>query len=155
MALASSAVAQLRSLVFELRPAELEADGLVPTLQSHLDVLRRVYGVRISVSADVGQRLPPGLESAMFRVAQEAVHNALRHGRPSHVEVRLAREDETAILEVTDDGAGFDVNDRAARSRHLGLTTMRERAEEAGGSLTIRSRPGEGTTVSVEVPVGR
>jgi signal transduction histidine kinase len=88
----------------------------------------------------------------VYRVAQEAVHNALRHGEPRLVAIDLTSHDDMLVLVVTDDGRGFDTDlaDTSAR-RRLGLASMRERARSAGGRLTVRSRPGTGTTVRLEV----
>jgi signal transduction histidine kinase len=148
--LAGEAFAELRSVIFELRPAELEGDGLAESLRKHVQVLDRVWGAgrgrRTSLSF-VGEEvdLPPRTEAVVFRVAQEALYNALRHGEPREVTVRLT----AGVLEIRDDGAGFDVG---ADSRDgLGLASMRERAESVGGTLLIESSDA-GTLVRLEVP---
>jgi signal transduction histidine kinase len=146
---------EMRSLIFELRPAELETDGLAPTLRKHADVLRRVHGRDIAVTADVERRLPPELEKGLLRIAQEALANALKHSGAAHVGVELRTWDSRLRLTVADDGAGFDPEEAATRSRRLGLVSMRERAEAVGGRLAIDSRPGQGTRVSVEVALER
>jgi signal transduction histidine kinase len=153
--LARAAMDEMRSLIFELRPAELESDGLALTLRKHADVLRRVYGREIGVVVDGERRLPPELEKGLLRIAQEALGNALKHSGAERVGVELRTWDSRLRLSVADDGAGFDPNEAATKSRRLGLVSMRERAEALGGRLEIESRPGEGTTVSVEVGVGR
>ena len=146
---------EMRSLIFELRPAELETDGLAPTLRKHADVLRRVYGREIEVSVEVERRLPPELERGLLRIAQEALANALKHSGAEHVGVELRTWDSRLRLTVADDGAGFEPEEARAKSRRLGLVSMRERAEGLGGRLAIESKPGEGTRVSVEVSLGR
>lgn len=88
----------------------------------------------------------------MLRIANEALHNAVRHGAAEHVTVRLDGRGSQLRLEVADDGIGFDPDDPELRSRHLGLTSMEERARELGGRLDVRSAPGAGTTVTLEVP---
>ena len=88
----------------------------------------------------------------MFRIAQEALQNALRHAAAERIEVRLEDGGGRLVLTVADDGRGFDPSAPVLRSRRLGLTSMEERATELGGQLTVRSRPGEGTTVRLEVP---
>ena len=88
----------------------------------------------------------------MLRIAQEALHNAVRHGAARRVTVRLNGAERRLTLEVADDGVGFDPGDPELRSRHLGLTSMEERARELGGALELRSAPGAGTTVRLEVP---
>jgi signal transduction histidine kinase len=148
--LAKEALAELREVIFELRPAELAGDGLAESLRKHIQVLDRVWGAgrgrRTSVRFE-GEEvvLAPETEAAVFRIAQEALYNALRHGSPCQVTVRLAG----GLLEIRDDGTGFDVG---ADSRDgLGLASMRERAASVGGTLTVESS-GEGTVVRLEVP---
>jgi signal transduction histidine kinase len=87
----------------------------------------------------------------VLRIAHEALHNALRHASAEHVVVGLREGDGKLVVEVTDDGVGFEPHRAAVRSRHLGLTSMEERARELGGRLVIRSKPGSGTTVRLEV----
>ena len=152
--LARGAVQEMRSLIFELRPAELEADGLVPTLQKHVDVLRRVTGRQIEFRVDGYVRQPAGVEKELFRIAQEALNNSIRHAQAGRIDVTLANRDGRIRLVVADDGTGFDTADPTVRARRLGLTSMTERAEDLGGGLTIDSAAGTGTRVEVEVPAG-
>jgi signal transduction histidine kinase len=148
--LARTAMDELRSLVFELRPADLESDGLVPTLRKHVAVLERVHGTPIELAIDGERRLPRGVEAEVFRIAQEALTNALRHAGAARVAVSLALDGSRLELAVRDDGCGF-VPERA-RGRHLGLVSMEERAARLGGRLAVESRPGAGTTVRLEAP---
>ena len=152
--LAAEALEELRSLIFELRPPELEHDGLCGALRKHVEMLRRLHRVDIDldVEDDAGSGGPRDLE--VLRVAQEALQNAVRHAAPGRLGVRLSRRDGRLALEVSDDGAGFDPGDPELRSRRLGLTSMEERAQRLGGTLEIRSAPGAGTTVRLEAPVG-
>jgi signal transduction histidine kinase len=150
--LTAAALAEMRSLIFELRPAALEADGLAAALAKHVDVLRRLHPQEISVELEAERRLPAAVERALLRIAQEALGNALRHAGAARVEVELGVEDGVARLRVADDGSGFDPDEAAALSRRLGLVSMRERAEALGGRLEIESAPGRGTTVVAEVP---
>jgi signal transduction histidine kinase len=143
--LASDAVRELRSLVFELRPAELEAEGLVPTLVKHVEVLRRVHRREIELEVEGARRLPLEVEGEIFRIVQEALSNALRHAQAAHVRASLRIGGDLVEAAVGDDGVGFDP--AAARSRRLGLTSMEERAARIGGSLSVESRPGAGTEV--------
>jgi len=153
--LSGDALGELRSAIFQLRPAELSDDGLTDTLRKHLEVLRRVHGVRIDwAGGDCGAALPPEREHAVFRIAQEALQNALRHARASVVRVSLQAENGAVVLEVVDDGTGFDVAATRQTSRRLGLSSMRARAREAGGRLSVTSAAGSGTTVRLEVPHG-
>ncbi|HEY8339096.1 MAG TPA: GAF domain-containing sensor histidine kinase [Egibacteraceae bacterium] len=151
--LSRDALAELRSLVSQLRPADLEADGLVAALRERVDVLRRSQPVPITLSVDCVERLPADHERELFRIASEALGNALTHARPSHVEVSLATGDDRATLAVRDDGVGFDPDDPRLRATRLGLASMRARASALGGSLTIDSAPGKGTTVVASVPL--
>jgi signal transduction histidine kinase len=147
--LARDALVELRSLVFELRPAALEQDGLAPAIRKHADVLERVHGVEIAVEVDCPEHLDPATEQALFRIAQEALANAVKHAGPDRVRVSLTSADGTLELCVEDDGRGFEPSVTRARSGKLGLTSMAERAERLGGALRIESTPGGGTTVSV------
>jgi len=150
--LAREANDELRSLINELRPPDLERDGLCGALRKHAQVLRQLHGSGIELDVDdlasAGERDPE-----IFRIAQEALQNAARHARAEHVWVRLAQPDGRLELEVRDDGAGFDPDDPELRSRRLGLTAMEERAERIGARLTIDSAPGSGTAVRLEVPL--
>jgi signal transduction histidine kinase len=152
--LAREALAELRSLIFGLRPAELARDGLEGVLRKEATMLQRVHGVTVRVDAD-GE--PPSVEPAcageILRIVEEALHNAVRHAAAHTVTVHLHGSDHTLKVEVTDDGIGFDPTDPELRSRHLGLTSMEERARELKGRLTVSSRPASGTVISLEVPV--
>jgi signal transduction histidine kinase len=144
--LVREALDELRSLIMGLRPPELERDGLEQTLRKEVDMLARVHGVEVEL---VCEGAPENGDSlAVLRIVHEALQNALRHARAKHVVVRLGRRG----IEVTDDGVGFEPERPELRSRHLGLTSMEERAAELGARLEIRSAPGSGTTVRLEVP---
>lgn len=163
--LAREAVEELRSVVVELRPADLEEDGLAVTLRKHVEVLDRVNiaagGPRVLFEGDDVHGLAPAHEAVVLRVAQEALHNALRHAQASKITVTLGPYTDHsggaggAVLEVADDGVGFDpaVVRRAGRS--LGLVSMRDRAKSVRGRLAVASAPGQGTTIRLEVDRGR
>jgi signal transduction histidine kinase len=156
-ALASEALEELRELILELRPPDLVRDGLCGALRKHAESLRRLHGAEIEVATDDGATAGgDGTRDAeVLRIAQEAIANALRHAQPRHVEVALrARDGEGLVLAVRDDGSGFDPADPELRARRLGLTSMEERASRLGARLQIRSAPGDGTTVTLEVPAG-
>ncbi|MFC9971764.1 GAF domain-containing sensor histidine kinase [Spirillospora sp. NPDC127200] len=148
--LAGEALAELRAVIFELRPADL-ADGLVPSLRKHVEVLDRAYETRVRFDASGAVVLPEEQETVLFRVAQEALHNALRHAGARHVEVRLLAEEERVELTVADDGGGIGGGDD--QQGGLGLASMRERARSIGGTLSIDTSPGAGTAVRLEVPL--
>jgi len=149
--LAREALAELRSLILELRPPDLERDGLAGALRKEVDMLRRLHDVEIEL--DVQNGAGAGAHDPdVLRIAQEAMHNALRHGAPGRVSVRLAGDgDGGLVVEVLDDGSGFEPGDSEVRSKHLGLTSMEERARSIGGRLEVRSAPGAGTAVRLEV----
>ncbi|GII30761.1 GAF domain-containing sensor histidine kinase [Planotetraspora mira] len=148
--MAGEALAELRAVIVELRPAELDRHGLVETLRKHADLLDRLHptSVTFTFDGDPPGDLPALAEIAVFRVAQEALHNALRHACATSVAVRVSHDPPRLVLEVSDDGMGFD----EAGGRGLGLASMNDRAEAAGGSLTVVSRPGHGTMIRLEVP---
>ena len=152
--LAREALDELRALVLELRPPDLERDGLRGTLRKHVEVLRALHGAAIAYEVQDAPTLGADADRDVLRVAQEALHNAARHAGARHIEVRLSDGDGRLLLEVRDDGAGFDPSDPELRARHLGLTSMEERAARLGGRLRVRSRRGAGTTVVLEVPHG-
>jgi signal transduction histidine kinase len=150
--LTREAMEELRSLIFELRPAALEDEGLATALRKHVAVLQRVHGDEVDLRV-VGDAQASGEgDGEVLRIAQEALQNALRHARARHVDVRVEGANGRLVVAVADDGIGFDPEDAGLRARRLGLTSMEERARALGGRLTIDSRPGEGTTVRVDVP---
>ncbi|MCZ7413543.1 GAF domain-containing sensor histidine kinase [Streptomyces sp. WMMC897] len=150
--LAADAADELRAAVVELRPAALEEDGLVATLRAQVRVLDRAHTASVTFTADGVRALPAAQEEAALRVAQEALHNALRHAGAMTVAVSLARRDGGTTLRVTDDGRGFDPGAVRRAGRHLGLVSMRDRAASVGGTLSVQSEPGKGTEIEMEVP---
>jgi signal transduction histidine kinase len=145
-ALAREALDELRSLILGLRPPELERDGLEGTLRKEVEMLARVHGVAVEL---VSEGVPgDGNSLAVLRIVDEALQNALRHARADRITVRLT----PTGIEVTDNGVGFEPQRAELRSKHLGLTSMEERAKELGGRLEIRSAPGSGTTIALQVP---
>ncbi|GHF72115.1 hypothetical protein GCM10010218_61740 [Streptomyces mashuensis] len=152
--LAAEAADELRAAVVELRPAALDEDGLVATLRTQVKVLDRAHSARVGFTNHGVRALPAAQEEALLRVAQEALHNALRHSGARTVDVTLARSGPGATLRVTDDGCGFDPGAVRRAGRHLGLVSMRDRAGGVGGTLTVTSEPGTGTTIEMEVPGG-
>jgi signal transduction histidine kinase len=175
--LAADATDELRTIVVGLHPADLAGDGLNLALRKHIELLDRVHEARVRYTGEPVPRLSAAREQAVYRVAQEALHNALRHAAPSLVEVELTGRDGALVLQVSDDGRGFNLaaqegpagregpaagEDSAGRegsgeavgaSRRLGLASMRERARSVGGRLAVVSQPGGGTTVRLEIPL--
>jgi signal transduction histidine kinase len=150
-ALGGQAQAELRAVIDGLAPPDLAAGGLAGSLRSYAVLAGRTHGV--DVQFDTDDRLPAmgaQRETSVYRVAQEALQNALRHSGANAVRVSLSARRGRVVLEVADRGRGFDPG---AAPGGLGLASMRERAQAAGGSLTVRSAPGQGTAVRLEVPV--
>jgi signal transduction histidine kinase len=145
--LAQEALDELRSLVFELRPPELEKDGLAGTLRKHVELLRRLQQREIELEVRDGLPVDVARDREVLRIAQEALQNALRHAEADRIAVRLEVDEARLVLEIEDDGIGFEPNAPGVRARRLGLTSMEERAARLGGTLELRSAPGSGTTV--------
>ena len=147
--LAREALDELRSLIFGLRPPDLERDGLEGALRKEVEMLSGVHGVEIELTSDQSDGDGDAVRNlALMRIVDEALHNALQHAHAQHIRVRLTNDG----IEVTDDGVGFEPEKPELRSHHLGLTSMEERAGELGATIEIRSRPGAGTTVKLQVP---
>lgn len=150
--LAAVAQREMRALLLELRPVELAGRPLPEALGQFLREIGERYDVAASFGVDGVGALPAAVEDGLFRIAQEAVVNAVRHAAPKAVVVRLGVGDRLCTLEAADDGQGFDTAERPPDS-HYGLRSMRERAQELGGQLEVRSAPGQGTRVLVRVPL--
>jgi signal transduction histidine kinase len=150
-ALSREALDELRSLILELRPPDLDRDGLCGAHRKHVEVLRQLHGVEIELNIDDAVSAGDGRDQEVFRIVQEALQNALRHAHAQNVEIRLGRRNGHLALEVRDDGVGFQPDDPELRSRRLGLTSMEERAGRIGGRLEIHSAPGRGTDIKLEV----
>jgi signal transduction histidine kinase len=151
---AQQTLKEMRLLVYELRTSALEAEGLVGALQQRLDAVEKRAGVEVHLLVEEMVELPPLVEEGLYRIAQEALNNILKHARATVVTVKVKADGEQAELEVIDDGRAFDPN-RIANTGGMGLTSMHERAERVGGSLTISSEAGQGTRVRVTAPMQR
>ena len=157
VATTTHALERVRQLSLSLRPLQLDDLGLGAALRSHLDRQARVGGLTPHFDASEAPRVVgPDLETACFRVAQEAITNVLRHAQAKHLWVRLFTADGRLALSVRDDGAGFDLD--AARRRavvggHLGVVGMEERVALADGSFELRSAPGQGTVLLATFPL--
>ncbi len=150
--LATVAQREMRALLLELRPVELAGRPIGDAIRQFLGEVGERHEVETSFVDEGGAvDLGPALEDGLFRIAQEAVVNAVRHAAPKRLEVRLERDAGQATLFVGDDGSGFDPV-AAPPDAHYGLRSMRERAQELGGTLAVRSSPGHGTAVEVRVP---
>jgi signal transduction histidine kinase len=148
-ALAGEAHAELRAVIDGLAPPELAAGGLAGSVRGYALLAGRTYGAEVIVRTGELPALDPVRETAIYRIAQEAISNAARHSGAGQILVSLGARKRSVQLEVSDSGTGFDVG---APQAGLGLASMRERAASAGGRLSISSAPGKGTTVRLAVP---
>ncbi len=141
----------LHRLAMDLRPAVLDHVGLEAALRQHLRGLANRTGLEVAVEVlDLADRLSYELETALFRIVQEAMNNVVRHAHARHVDVLLKRSQDRLILLIEDDGVGFDPA-QVDPAEHLGLFGIRERVEMLGGQLSVESSPSMGTTLRVEV----
>jgi GAF domain-containing protein/HAMP domain-containing protein len=147
---AQEALREMRLLIFELRPPLLEQEGLVPALQTRLEAVEGRSGLKTEFTVEGEGQLPSDMEAGLYRIAQEALNNALKHAQAHRITVYLRQHKQAVALEITDDGAGFDTTTARGKGG-LGLPGMEERTAELGGQLTIRSSPKEGTCVKVEI----
>jgi signal transduction histidine kinase len=142
----------VRRLAVELRPSALDDFGLVSAVERLADTFREQTGMHVDLEARIGDdRLPGEVETALYRIVQEALTNIVKHAEASRVSILLTRKDGSAVAIVEDDGLGFDPG--AAREQGLGLTGMRERVGLVGGRLRIESATGAGATLVAEVPL--
>lgn len=142
----------IRRFIFNLRPPSLTDTGLVPTLQRFIDDFREQYGLDVQVNAIEPGKLSQDAELAVFRIVQESLRNVHKHANAAHIVVDIARQPEgTTLMTIKDDGKGFDTS---ASTSGAGLVSMRERAELIGGKLSVSSRPGYGTELTLLLPAG-
>jgi signal transduction histidine kinase len=151
--LTRGALAEMRALIFELRPGALAEEGLAAALSKHSAAVTAREGLVISVEVPE-ERLPLAVEQEehLYRLAQEALHNAVKHAQAKHAWVELLAGDGEVVLSVRDDGVGFDPDE--PHPGHFGLATMRERAARIGAELGLESKPGAGTKVRVQIRAG-
>jgi signal transduction histidine kinase len=149
--LAKSALSEMRSLIFELRPTAVTELGLVPALRHHIMTLERQYGLLVDLQVSGEPHLPEREAQRLFRISQEALNNVLKHSQTDQACLTLSFDGNRVFLQVEDQGIGFDPNSRSAVADHMGLAGLQGRVDDMGGKLTIDSRPGQGTRVMVEV----
>lgn len=149
-------VEELRRIIGGVRPAYLEDLGFLPALEMLVRRAARRTDAQVRVSTlRPTRRLPPAVELAAYRIAQEALNNAIQHAQADHIDVRVDTSAEGLLLSVVDDGVGFDLPshpDALTRYGHFGIMGMRERATLLGGSLRVKTSPGEGTQVTARIP---
>jgi two-component system, NarL family, sensor kinase len=150
-------LAEIRRLIFDLRPMSLDEIGLVTALRQYAAKYEERHKVRVEVRVRGDERrLPVSLETALYRIVQEALTNIWKHSRASRASVIVTFEQGRCGVQIADDGIGFDVNAVGpnGQGEHLGIAGIRERAEMIGGTLRIASAPGAGTTLLVSGPMG-
>jgi len=155
--LAANALTELRGIVFGLRPSILDDLGLVPAMRWYARSQLDEAGLQVEVQApDPMPDLPAKISISLFRIAQEAINNVLRHADARTVNIELSLQAGVITLQVRDDGKGFDplhASQSALPDQHLGLLGVRERAELLGGQLQLDSSPGQGTCLTVHLPL--
>ena len=147
---------EIRLMIFELRPPILQAEGLPAALLARLATVERRSGIRTRVEVEDFGRLPAAVENGLYRIAQEALNNVLKHAQAREVTLVLRRENDRVYLEVVDDGIGFEpdlLSPTSSVHGGLGLHSMTERASQMGGEIQVHSEPGKGTRICVEVPL--
>jgi signal transduction histidine kinase len=144
----------LRRIMSDLRPPVLEQRGLIPAVRELCDRWQDELGIEVGVIAGAQTEMPSDVETLAYRVVQEALSNVKKHASATKVSVRLEASSGTLRVEVRDDGVGFDPEEAREflKSGRVGLASMRERAELAGGTLTVKSSRGEGTTIMATLP---
>jgi signal transduction histidine kinase len=148
--------AEASRVIWDLRDSRPEGESLIAALGGELARVRENRGIegQLTVTGDPVE-LPVELQHNLLRICQEAISNAVRHGRPSRVDVDLAFTEVWLRAAIRDDGGGFQAGPSAESAGHFGLTVMQERARRVGGQLEIHSRLGEGTLIQAEVPLQR
>jgi PAS domain S-box-containing protein len=149
--LAEAALIEMRALIFELRPESLETEGLVNALTKQAAALHARQGILVQLNLCQEPGIPLKVKQDLYRIAQEALHNMVKHARASLVELNLDQTNEMIMLEIQDNGRGFDTT--SSYPGHLGLHSMQERVKSLGGELLIESFPGQGTRIRAQVPV--
>jgi signal transduction histidine kinase len=147
-----------RTFLFDLRPPVLDEAGLQTALRRQLERAAEQNGCAAELRWEVAERLDPDRETILFRAVQEALANVVKHARAAKVTIRAWREGGAVVVEVADDGAGFDPVEAlawASATDHLGLRFMSERVEGAGGAVCIHAAPGQGTRVELRLPAGQ
>ncbi len=150
LALAQAGQAEMRALIFELRPESLESEGVVMALQKQAEALQARYGLQVVMELGEEPVLPLIVKEALYRIAQEALQNSVKHANATVVELRLRELATEMMLEVIDNGVGF--HPEQSFPGHMGLQSMRERVTDLGGTLEITSGAGRGVQIRVVIP---
>lgn len=157
MALSTRMLEEVQRMVRDLRPSLLDDIGLISAIDWYSETRLKRYGVQVSLEV-VGaeRRLPTEVETTIFRLAQEAISNVAKHSAAENVAIVLDFRDQSFVLEIDDDGKGFDVGwtlSHEMNNGSFGLVGMSERTDLFGGTLSIDSRPDEGTSIRIELPI--
>jgi signal transduction histidine kinase len=151
VSLAEAGLAEMRALIFQLRPESLETEGLIAALSREIEVIRSRHGIGVRAALPSAEPdMTSEVKQAVYRIVQEALHNVVKHARARQVDLGLACRAGEVTLEISDDGVGFDT--QGAFPGHLGLRSMRERTATLGGTLEVRSAPAGGTCIRVRIP---
>lgn len=147
---AQESLADMRLLIFELRPPILEKEGLIPALQNRLISVENRATIKASLQSNLTDRLSPETEEGLYQIAREALNNILKHAQAKTVLVKIQQEPSSLWMDIVDDGIGFDPG-TAGRAGCLGLGNMQEHAQSRGWQFQIESSPGNGTRLRVEI----
>jgi PAS domain S-box-containing protein len=151
LSLAEAGLAEMRALIFELRPESLEVEGLTAALTKQAAAVQARHAIQVETQLCDEPQAPVEMKESLYRVAQEALQNVVKHAHASRIDLRLSQESETLTLEVRDNGEGFDTG--ASYPGHLGLNSMRERISQVGGEMVIESAPGHGSYICARIPI--
>jgi len=149
--LAKSALAEMRSLIFELRPTAVTALGLVPALRQLVVTLERQYGLKVDLRVNGDPQLTESEAQRLFRISQEALNNVVKHAQTDKAVLSIRFDNGRVLIQVEDQGIGFAPEDIRAEEGHMGLSGMQERVDAMGGTMIVDSHPDQGTRVTVEV----
>ena len=147
---AHQALKEMRLLLYELRPAVLDSEGLVSALKHRIGTVEERLGVKVDVQAKGLPDLPSDMEDALYHIALEALNNIVKHAESKTASIKIARVQGNIVMEISDDGSGFDLNQPR---KGQGLRNMQERGQMLGGEVVVDSKPGEGTHVIVKAKI--
>jgi signal transduction histidine kinase len=151
LSLSEGALTEMRALIFELRPESLEKEGLLAAIEKQVQVLQSRFGLNVKTELSGEPPLSLPEKEILYRITQEATHNIIKHSAAKNVKIQLQQKSDGYVLEIHDDGKGFDPQE--SFPGHLGLRSMQERVEQVGGSLLIDSQPGKGTCLQAIIPL--
>lgn len=149
-------VQSIRQIIYDLRPTTLDSLGLIPTLEKYLERFATQQKVKVEFKSDLKQRLPEKIETAVFRLTQEALNNIAKYAQAKNVTVNINQEKNVLAVSIKDDGIGFDLNEvqkRASQSSGFGLSGMRERVRIINGNFQIKTAPGQGCQLMAVIPL--